>query len=204
MERTPAVKSHHRASVGHVLALALALGAAPAAADEGHGVDLFGGYSFARIGETDRHGGNLALGFDVGPLAAFVDTSFHWGSQAEIGLHDLTLMAGPGARFGKRGGTVIFVRILAGLVRDQASIGVLDVEISEGTTDLGFLGGGGVDFRIGSRLAARVQADYLLHDTGVDGIASCPPGVMECSVGSNWSSGYRVSVGITYRFGKAP
>jgi hypothetical protein len=40
-------------------------------------------------------------------------------------------MAGPGVRFGKRTGTVIFVRVLAGLVRDRASIAVLDVDISE-------------------------------------------------------------------------
>ena len=189
-----------------VLALALLLAAAgPAAASEPLGTNLFGGYSFLKLDESSRHGGNVALDFRAfGPLAAFVDLSSHWGSDSGVGLSDLTLMAGPGLRFGNRGGTVFFVRALAGLVRDKASIGAFDVDISETTSGLGFLGGGGVDFRIGSRLAARVQADYLLYDTGAAGIASCPPGVTECGGDGSWSSGYRISAGVVYRFGTAP
>ena len=96
------------------------------------------------------------LGFDlVGPLSGFVDTSVHWGSQEGVSLSDLTLMAGPGLRFGKRGGTVFFVRALAGLVQDKASIDVLDVDISETSSSFGVLAGGGVDFR------ALGAGDYL-------------------------------------------
>ena len=114
-------------------------------------------------------------------------------------------MAGPGARFGTRGGTVFFVRALAGLVRDRASIGILDVDISEGTTGLGFMGGGGVDFRVASKLAVRLQADYLYYDAGVGGSASCVPGVTDCddTSGGGWSSGYRFSAGVVYRFASA-
>jgi opacity protein-like surface antigen len=187
--------------------LGLALAAGTAAAGEGHGTELFGGYSFADMEDVNRHGANLALGFDLGPLSGFVDTSIHWGSQEGVSLSDLTLMAGPGMRFGKRGGTVFFVRALAGFVRDKASIGVLDVDISESSTRFGVLAGGGVDVRVSTSLAVRLQGDYLGSDTGDESIVSCPPvpsGVScEPSSSSSWSSGYRASAGIVYRFGSA-
>lgn len=168
-----------------LLGLVLATGSANAG--EGQGTDLFAGYSFAQIQDTSRHGANLALGFDlVGPLSGFVDTSFHWGSQEGVSLSDLTLMAGPGVRFGKRGGTVFFVRAVAGLVQDKASIGAFDVDISETSSSFGMLAGGGVDFRVASTLAVRLQGDYLWND-----------------VDEGESSGYRVSAGIVYRFGSA-
>jgi opacity protein-like surface antigen len=184
--------------------LVLALAAGPAAAGEGHGTDFFAGYSFAQIDDTHRNGADLALGFDLfGPLAGFFDTSFHWGSQEGTSLSDLTLMAGPGARFGKRGGTVFFVRALAGLVRDKASIGILDVDISETSSRFGVLAGGGVDVRVSPTLALRLQGDYLGSDTGAEGIASCAPGVTCESSYGGWSSGYRVAAGVVYRFGSA-
>lgn len=167
--------------------LSLALAAGSANAGEGHGTDFFAGYSYAKIDDTSRHGANLALGLDfVGPLSAFVDTSVHWGSQEGVSLSDLTLMAGPGVRFGKRGGTVFFLRALAGLVQDKASIDVLDVDISETDSRLGVLAGGGVDFRVSSSLAVRIQGDYLWND-----------------VDEGKSSGYRASAGIVYRFASA-
>jgi hypothetical protein len=178
------------------------LAASTTAAGEGHGTDFFAGYSFAKIADASRHGANLAVGFElVGPLSGFVDTSFHWGSQEGVSVSDLTLMAGPGLRFGKRGGTVFFVRALAGLVQNKASIGVLDVDISETSTSLGVLAGGGVDFRIKRALGVRLQADYLGSDAGTEGIASCPQGVSCDDDGGGWSSGYRFSAGVVYRFG---
>ncbi len=168
--------------------LGLAFAAGPVAAGEPQGTDLFAGYSFAKIDETNRHGANLALGFDlIGPLSGFVDASFHRGKQSGVNLDDLTLMAGPGLRFGKRGGTVFFVRALAGLVQDKATIGVLDVDISETSKRFGVLGGGGVDFRVAKKLAVRLQGDYLWND-----------------VGEGKSTGFRASGGIVYRFGIAP
>jgi len=74
------------------------------------------------------------------------------------------LMAGPGFRFGSRGGSVLFARVLAGLVRDRASIQVLDVSISEGESRFGILAGGGIDFRVAKKLALRAQGDYLWND----------------------------------------
>jgi hypothetical protein len=191
--------------VAALVGLALATGTA--AAGEGHGTDLFAGYSFAKIDDTNRHGANLAVGLALfGPLSGFVDTSLHWGSQEGTSLRDLTLMGGPGLRFGKRGGTVVFVRAMAGLVQDKASIGVLDVDISESSTRFGVLAGGGVDFRVSTTLAVRLQGDYLASDTGAEGITSCPPvptGVSCEASGGGWSSGYRASAGIVYRFGSA-
>jgi hypothetical protein len=191
------------------LALALLLAAAgPAAASEPLGTNLFGGYSFLKLDESSRHGGNVALDFRAfGPLAAFVDLSSHWGSEEGVSLNDLTLMAGPGVRFGSRWGTVFFVRALAGLVRDKATISVLDVDIAESDSRFGVLAGGGVDFRVTKKLAARVQADYLWSDAP-GGVAQCAPppsGSGTCSdTSSSGSSGFRASAGITYRFGTAP
>ena len=180
-----------------VLAALLAV-AAPLAAAERHGTDLFAGYSFAKIDNVNRNGGNAAVGFDLGPIDGFVDASVHWGSFGDESLTDLTLMAGPGVRFGKRGGMVFFVRALAGLVRDRASIAVLDVDISESSSRFGVLVGGGLDFPITEKLALRAQGDYLWNDLA-PGIAS---GITSGEVGR--SSGFRASAGIVYRFGIAP
>jgi opacity protein-like surface antigen len=167
--------------------LVLALTAGSAAAGEGHGSDVFAGYSFAKLDDQGRHGADLALGFDLsGPLSGFVDVSSHWGSAAGVSLNDLMLMAGPGVRFGKRGGTVFFARALAGLVRDKGTISVLDVDISETSSRFGLLAGGGIDFRVATALAVRLQGDYLWND-----------------VSEGKSSGFRASGGIVYRFASA-
>jgi opacity protein-like surface antigen len=173
------------------LALALLcvlVAASPLSAGEPLGTNLFGGYSYLKLDESSRHGANVALDFHAfGPLAGFVDLSTHWGSAEGTSLNDLTLMAGPGVRFGTRGGTVFFLRALAGLVREKATIGILDVDISETDSRFGVLAGGGVDFRVTKTLAARLQGDYLWNDA---------------SEGS--SSGFRASAGIVYRFGTTP
>jgi opacity protein-like surface antigen len=168
--------------------LGLALATSPAVAGEPLGSDLFAGYSYLKLDEVNRNGANLALGFRAfGPVAGFVDASTHWGSDSGLSLNDLTLMAGPGVRFGKRGGMVFFVRALAGLVRDKATISAYDVDISEGDSRFGVMAGGGVDFRVTRKLAGRAQADYLWND------------VADAS-----SSGFRVSAGVVYRFGSVP
>ena len=182
------IRQHLKAKV--LIALAsLLLAARPLVAGEPLGTDLFGGYSYLKLDDSSRHGANLAVGFRAfGPVAGFVDVSTHWGSEEGASLNDLTLMAGPGVRFGTRGGTLFFVRALAGLVRDKATIGVLDVDISETDSRLGVLAGGGVDFRLSKTLAGRVQADYLWNDVAEGGS----------------TSGFRVSAGVVYRFGTAP
>ena len=185
-----------------ILAVLLAL-AAPVAAAERQGTDIFAGYSFAKVEDVSRHGGNLALGFDLfGPIDGFVDASAHWGSAESTSIDDLTLTAGPGVRFGKRGGTLIFARVLAGLVKDRTSITVLDVDIGESRSGFGLLAGGGVDVPITRALAVRGQADYLLWSPG-GGEANCL--AIGCPTGDgDWASGFRASAGIIYRFGIAP
>jgi hypothetical protein len=178
----------HSSPVLPLVLLALAGADAQAAGGEPLGTDLFAGYSFARVSDTSRHGASLALGFHaLGPIAGFVDAGAHWGRESGVTLSDLTLAAGPGIRFGGRGGTLVFVRVLAGVLRDRASISVLGVDISEGSTRFAVLAGGGVDVRIAARLALRAQGDYLWND-----------------VPNANKSGLRVSGGVVYRFGAAP
>jgi opacity protein-like surface antigen len=181
------IRQHLNAPV--LLALASLLAARPLAAGEPLGTNLFGGYSYLKLDESSRHGANLALDFRAfGPVAGFVDLSSHWGSEEGVSLNDVTLMAGPGVRFGTRGATIFFVRALAGLVRDKGTISAFDVDISETDSRFGVLAGGGADFRVSKKLAARVQADYLWNDVTEGGS----------------SSGFRVSAGVVYRFGIAP
>lgn len=183
--------SSTRSSRALVRVLALAAAGAlasstPARAGEGHGVDVSAGYSYAKLADVGRHGGSLALGFDLaGPLSAFVDASAHFGSDGGVSRDDFTLMAGPGVRVGRRGGTVFFVRALVGLVRDASSVSVLDVDISEASSRFGAMGGAGVDFPLASRWAARAQGDYLWYDA--------TPGGKK--------SGFRVVAGVVCRFG---
>jgi hypothetical protein len=182
--------------------LAVFASAAPALAIDRLPADLFAGYSFAQIEDVSRHGANVAVGFHVfGPLSGFVDASAHWGSQDSLGRADLTLMAGPGARFGKPGGIAFFFRGLAGVVTDRASIAVLDVDISESDSRFGVMAGGGVDIPFASRWGVRAQGDWLWNDLP-EGIATPPPG------GGGYSgpkkAGFRASAGIVYRFGSRP
>jgi hypothetical protein len=114
-----------------------------------------------------------------------VDGSAHWGQGSGLDRSDVTLMAGPGVRFGKRGRTVVFVRALAGVLRERASISVLEVDISESSSRLGAMGGGGFELRIGDRWAACLTGDYLWNDPRDGGK----------------KSGFRASVGIVRRFG---
>jgi opacity protein-like surface antigen len=183
------------------LVASLALGA-PLAAAEGQGTELFAGYSFARLGDVSRHGANLSAGFDLfGPVDGVLDASLHRGSSEGADVDDLTLMAGPGVRFGKKGGTIVYVRALAGLVRDRASIDVFDVSISGSRTGFGLLAGGGVDLPLTRSLAVRAQGDYLRWDSGGDEATCAAIGCPEA--GGGWESGFRASAGIVFRFGTA-
>ncbi len=181
---------------GRALAAVLALAAAgalasttPARAGEGHGVDVAAGYSYSRLADVGRHGGNLALAFDLaGPVSVFVDTSVHYGNDGGVSRDDLTLMAGPGVRLGRPGGTAFFVRALAGLVRDASSVSVLDVDISESSARFGAMGGAGVDVSLARHWAVRAQGDYLWYDATQGGK----------------KSGFRLVAGVVYRFGPSP
>lgn len=172
---------------GVVALLVVAVSPAAAQAGERAGTDLSAGYSFARFADADRHGGSVAVSFGVaGPLRAFVDAGAHWGGNGGLDRDDLMLTAGPGLRFALGGAAAVFVRTLAGVVRDSAGVSVLDVRISESSTRFAAMGGGGVDLRLTQRWSARAQGDYLWHDA-VEGT----------------HSGFRVGAGAVYRFGGA-
>lgn len=169
--------------------------ARPAGAADGLPADVFAGYSFARIADVRRHGGGIASSFPLfGPVSGFVDASLHFGSSESVDRTDLTLMAGPGVRFGRAGGRVFFLRALAGLVRDRASVSVLDVDISESDSRFGLMAGGGVDLPFASRWAARVEGDYVWNDLAAEGLDGADVS----------GSGFRASAGVVFRFGSRP
>ena len=182
-----------RAALAAACALVSLAGPSPAHAGDALPPDLFAGYSFARLGDLSRHGGNVAVSFRLlGPIAAFADASLHHGSVDSVGRDDLTLMAGPGVRLGRPGGTVVFARALAGLVRERASVSVLDVDVSETDARFGVMAGGGVDVPFASRWAVRAQADYVWNDV---------KDPLDTGAGK---SGLRASAGVVYRFGATP
>jgi opacity protein-like surface antigen len=148
----------------------------------------------------DRAGAAL-LRLHGRPVDGVLDASLHRGSSEGADVDDLTLMAGPGVRFGKKGGTIVYVRALAGLVRDRASIDVFDVSISGSRTGFGLLAGGGVDLPLTRSLAVRAQGDYLRWDSGGDEATCAAIGCPEA--GGGWESGFRASAGIVFRFGTA-
>ena len=155
----------------------------PASAAEPMGTDLFAGYSFVRVDEVGRHGATTAASFRLfGPVAGFVDAGAHRGSDQGLDRSTLTVMAGPGVRFGTGSGIVFFVRAVAGLVRERASVSILDVDVSESENRLGVLAGGGIDVPVGRALALRAQGDYLWNDTS-----------------GSTSNGYRLSAGLAPR-----
>jgi hypothetical protein len=174
--------------------------------------DVFAGYSFMQLEDVDRHGVNLAVSFSLaGAFGGFVDSSAHWGTQGRQGWidrTDLTLMAGPGVRLGKRGGATFFLRGLVGLVTDRTSYPESTGAVAHSDSRLGAMVGGGVDLPIGSRLALRAQADCLWSQTPEAGApAAGDPGQVPPIMGtpgtgpSSLSTSFRASAGLLYRFG---
>jgi hypothetical protein len=172
--------------------------------------DVFAGYSYMKLEDVDRHGVNLAVSFSLaGVFSGFVDSSAHWGSE---GLHgwihrtDLTLMAGPGVRLGKRGGLVFFLRGLLGFVTDRTSYPEYTGAVAHSNSRLGAMAGGGFGLPFGSRLALRAQADCLWSETpeGSAPMAGSSGAWIPGTPGtgpSSLSTGFRASAGLVYRFG---
>ncbi len=194
-----------------LLTLAAAARTPDALAAERLPADVFAGYSFAQIDDVDRHGVNLAVSFPLaGTLGGFVDVSAHWGTVGRWKhQRDLTAMAGPGVRLGRRGGPAFFLRGLVGVVTDRTSYPEFTGSVPYSHSSLGLVAGGGVDVPIGWRLALRAQGDCLLSETpdrgGVPVVAS--PGPVPRIVGTPaerpfaLSASFRASGGIVYRFG---
>jgi len=193
-----------------VLALAVLATTPSSLAADRLPADVFAGYSYMKLEGVDRHGVNLAVSFSLaGVFSGFVDSSAHWGSE---GLHgwihrtDLTLMAGPGVRLGKRGGLVFFLRGLVGFVTDRTSYPEYTGAVAHSNSSLGVTAGGGFDLPVGSRLAIRAQADCLWSETPEGSAPAAaspvPPIVGTPGTGpSSLSTGFRASAGLVYRFG---
>ena len=147
-------------AVALTLAAALA-GAAPRRtasarpAAQGPRADLFGGYSYTHAGEASLHGWGLSGSFPlIDSLSLVVDLSGHYGSFAGADLGQLAFMAG--ARWTWRLGRLCpFAEGLLGGARTSTSIDVAGASVSDADTDWGLAFGGGADYRLGERWAAR-------------------------------------------------
>ena len=158
----------------------------------GAAADLFGGYSFERVSSgneasVSRHGWNASATVGlIGRLALVADASGHYGSAEGVDRDQLTLMGGPRVSFRRADKYSPFVHALVGLLREKASVQVLDVTISEEENRLGMLVGGGLDVKVGGPWAVRLEADYE-----------------RSSKSGNSRSGFRTCVGGVYRFGRS-
>ena len=170
-----------------IVAAAVVWSTAPARAQDVPKAEAFAGYSYAHLGDEDlKYGWNLAVGYNLNRrLAVVADASGQYGSAQGVDLDQLTLTGGPSGVFGRARPASVFIHALFGLVRTSAGISVLGVTISERQSDFGMLFGGGVDLKVGAKLAFRLQGDY--ERVQADGGAE---------------AGYRLSAGIVLRLGK--
>jgi opacity protein-like surface antigen len=170
--------------VTRIAAAALLSLALPFAAQAG---DLAAGYSFERTNGDDavsRHGWNASAAIALtGPFSLVADAGGHYGSSGGVDSSQLTLMGGPRFTFGRSQKYSPFVQALVGLLREKASVQVLDVTISESENRLGMLFGGGLDVKVGGRWAVRLEGDYE-----------------RSSKSGNSQSGFRACMGAAYRF----
>ena len=152
-----------------------------------HAGDLFAGYSYEHSSGDDavsRHGWNAAAGFDLtGSISLVADAAGHYGSSQGVDSSQLTLMAGPRFWYVRGERYSLFAHFLAGLVRETASVRILDITISESENRFGLLSGAGVDVKLGGPWALRVGADYVWSTK--DGESR---------------GGFRAGVGAAYRF----
>ena len=151
-----------------MVAVAAALGAAPAAAQDGTSVSV--GYAFAQY--LEEGGGNAPLGVYLsiaspGKVAFDLDLAWHRDSadvfdDVEGAITLNTFTAGVGPRFGFGDGSVHpFLHVLGGLRYDRVE--------GESNTAWGGMAGLGVDIPTGSSVAFRLGADFqIFFDEGTN------------------------------------
>jgi hypothetical protein len=167
-------------------------------------VEIFGGYSFARQGDT-----NIAKGWNGAVAGNFnkwfgiaSDVSGHYYSEdvlvvqglssvsvaADAKLH--SFLAGP--RFTARQGRLAsFGHVLFGgahtRVTGSATTGTSTISVSDSSTGFSFAAGGGVDIGISDSMAIRaIQADFRQFRFDFSGT-------------KDTSNGVRLSAGIVFR-----
>jgi opacity protein-like surface antigen len=149
------------------------------------GPDLFGGYSYTHAFDASLNGWEISGSFPFrGRLRFAADLSGHYGSFAGANVGQLSFLAGPRMawRFSK---VSPFAQILVGAVRGSASLDIPGATVSESHTHLGTTLGGGIDYRLSRRWAARAQAELLF--LRADGA---------------WDTDPRLALGAVYRFAR--
>jgi opacity protein-like surface antigen len=165
--------------------------ALPAAAQENPRVEIFGGYSFARLetaspNRSNLHGWNAAIQGNVTSWLGLVgDLSGHYGTRdiapgvtQDINTH--TFLFGPRVSFPAK--VRPFAHALFGVARGNAGLfGSTDSESA-----FGMALGGGIDVEASRHVSIRlIQGDYLLNRF-LDRNRN------------NW----RLAAGLVFRFGK--
>ena len=144
--------------------------------------DVYGGYSYVHAGEASLNGWTLSGSYPLrSRLSLVADLAGHYGSYADASLSELALMAGVRHTWPSRSarhGTSPFAEVLLGAVHTGTSV----AGVSESDTDLGLSLGGGADYGLSERWAAR----GLFHLRFVHGEGAS-------------DTDYRFSVGVVYR-----
>jgi opacity protein-like surface antigen len=171
----------------HAIWLALVVSILPRAlaAQDTPKAEVFGGYAFTGSDDTNLHGFDAALAWNLGgSLGVVFDLSGHYATVDGVDVSRQFLLAGP--RFSRRGdGLSLHAHLLVGVVRTSAGIEVLDVSISEKSSDLGGTVGAGLDVKVAGSWAVRLQGELAVIKG--DGETATEP---------------RASLGIVYRAGK--
>jgi hypothetical protein len=147
--------------------------------------DVFLGYSYTHAGEAHLNGWHASGTYPIGTsLRLVADLSGHYGSFAQADLSQASFFAG--ARWTWTMGRLApFAEALLGGVRTKTTATISNGRISDSDADWGGALGGGLDYRIGSRWAARAQIDLLL-----------------LKAEGAWNGDPRLSLGAVYRFGR--
>lgn len=143
------------------------------------GPDVYGGYSYTHAGQANLNGWALAGSYPLrGDLRLVGELTGHYGSYAGADLGQTAFMAG--VRQPWRWWRIEpFAEGLLGFARSSTSVAGL----SDSTTGWGFAFGGGADYPLSDRWAARGLVQLrLLHG------------------GGSWDTDPRLSLGAVYRF----
>lgn len=150
--------------------------------------DVFGGYSFTRLGEDSYHGWNGALAYGLGTsgtLALAADVAGHYGSADDTDLSLFTYLAGPRLQLAGGGKLRLYVHLLAGRTKNTAKYSpVTGVDISQSAASTAALAGISADLGLSERWGVRLSASYFGVDADPD-----------------WESQPRVSLGLSCRLG---
>jgi opacity protein-like surface antigen len=176
----------------------------PRSVSETPAVELFGGYSYARIdfteiGHFNGHGFDASVAANINKYFGIEgDFSRHYstllsatflGSDVDAKLQTYTVMGGP--RFTARSNAAtIYGHALFGFAHVRGEITALGFSLSTSQNGFAAAFGGGVDVNIHRRVAIRaVQAEYLL--TRIRGVFDEP----------RTQNNLRLSAGIVIRLG---